>query len=879
MKLWRRWRSRGRRDEELGEELRAHLAMAAGERMERGEGREEAERNARREMGNELLIREVTREMWGWSAVERLGRDLRYAARQMRRSPGFTATALATLALGLSATTMMFSIVNGVLLEPLGFREPERLYVARTVPPAGSAFAGDFPMNARQCQQWREHCRACEDTALAQYEELTLVGTGEPVKLGALGVSFNFFRTLGVGPALGRDFLRGEEGPGHFGEVILSDALWRGRFGGDVGIVGRTVELNGEAHTVVGVMPAGLHLPKGDEWGAYFGPAEAPQIFRPLGIDAAGERGAGNLNYTAVIRLRRGASEAGAAAEMNALLGDIERQYGLQTRIALAPLQKQVTRGSRAPLWLLLGMVATVLAIVCVNVGNLMVARTAGRYREAGVRMALGASRGQLFGLVLREALVLVAAGGIAGLAIAETGLKAFVAWAPVGLARLEEVRMDGRVWAFAGAAIAVSTMACGLMPAWRLAGIGVQDSLKAGAATEGAGRLRLREALVSVEVALSTVLLIAGGLLTMSFFRVLHADKGFDTAQIVTLDVSYLSPKYAHGARRRFVEETTEKLERIPGVRAAAAINQLPLRGDDWVGEIEDADGAPRPVEKAALANFRFVTPGYWQAMGIALKKGRLLDDGDKNRPRAVVSENAARYLWPDEDPIGRHVRGAGPGSPALEVVGVVGEVRTELEQKPPMMIYEHYWRMEPVGMTFVARTGGGAAGAAGVARAMRAVLAAQDPEMAIARPATMEQIVGESVAQRRFETMLAAGFAAAALALAALGIYGVIAYAVARRTPEIGIRVALGAGGREIAAMVLKEGMRPVAVGLAGGAAGALAASRVMASQLFGVEAWDPATMAGVAGVVVIVAAAASVIPARRAARVDPMAALRFE
>ena len=794
-----------KRDEELNDEIRAHLAMAAADRIERGEAPAEALRNARRELGNELRVKESTREAWGWTALERLGQDLRYALRQMKRSPGFSSIAVLTLALGLGATTVMFSLVDGVLLEPLKYREPESLYLARTLPPPTSGMTGDFPVNARHYYEWRAHCRSCEAVSLLQYDELTLAGAGEPVKLPALGVSSNFLPTLGIQPALGRNFLASEDAPGRFGEVILSDALWRTRLAADPAIIGRSVRINGESHTVVGIMPADFRLPKGEEWGAFFGPANQPMIFRPLGIDGAHSRPTGNLNYASVVRLKPGVSQTRAIAELNALLAD----FRLQMRITLIPLQQQVTRAARSALWLLLAAVGAVLLIVCVNVGNLMVVRTANRHREAGVRIALGASRGRVFGLVLKEALVLVTAGVAGALVVAGAGLKVFVAMAPVELPRLDEVRLDWRVLGFAGLAAAFCTVACGLLPAWRLSRTEVLESLKTGAATHTASgaKLRMRGMLVGLEVALSTVLLVVGGLLMVSFFRLLHVEKGFQTSHIITQDVSYLSPKYARGARRQAVQQTVEALAQIPGVQVAAAINRLPLRGDDWVGELEDPDQPPRPAENDVLANFRFVTAGYWQAMGIRLKAGRLLDESDGDRARAVISEHAARFLWGDENPIGRHVRGVGQTSPSLEIVGVVGEVRASgLEKNPTLMVYEHYWRMQPIAMSFVMRT---QADPAPVAGSMHRVLAAADPEMAIPPSTTMEQIVDESVASRRFQMRLAVAFAIAALLLASLGIYGVISFAVTQRTPEIGIRIALGARRPQLLAMILRQGM----------------------------------------------------------------------
>ena len=872
-----------RRNEDLDEEIRAHLAMAIQDRIDRGESPAEAERNARREFGNPVLVKEVTRDMWSWTALERSVKDFRFALRQMRRNPGFSAIAILTLALGIGAVTVMFSIVDGVLLQPLRYRDPGRLYLARTLPPANAKFTGDFPVNAHHYYEWRTHCQACESVSLIQFDELTLVGAGAPAKLAALDVSDNFFRTLGVQPALGRDFLFEEDQAGHFGEVILTDSLWRSRFDSDPAIVGRAIRLNGELYTVAGVMPASLHLPKGDEWGAYFGPSATPQIFRPGAQFYQGGRGrkVGNLNYTSVIRLKPGIPVAQGIGELNALMADyaVTNQLHLETRTTLIPLQDQVTRNARASLWMLLGTVAAVLLIVCVNIGNLMIVRTTSRYREAGVRMALGASRGQLFRLVLEEALALVAAGGAAGLGLAYVGLRLFVASAPVGVPRLEEVGIDWRVLAFCGVAAAFSTVACGLFPAWRLSRIQVQDSLKAGAATstEGGGKLRLREALVGIEVALSTMLLIAAGLLLLSFVRLMSVDRGFETARVITQDVSYLSPKYAHGARRAVVAETAAKLAALPGVEAAAAINRLPLEGDDWVAELEDPDQPARPTEQAALANFRFVTPDYWKAMGIPLKMGRFLNESDKDQPKAVITEGVARTLWPNQNPLGKRLVGVGSPSPKLEVVGVVGDVRASgLEQNPTRMVYEHYWRMQPIGMSFVLRT---QANPRAVAGGIRSILAGADPEMAIPQPVTMEQIVERSVASRRFEMNLAVWFAFAALLLASLGIYGVVSFAVARRTSEIGIRIALGAEGRQLLVMVLRQGMSPVVLGLAGGIGGGLVVSRLRTTQLFGIAPGDPVTIAGAALVLLTVGLFACWIPARRATRIDPLSALRFE
>ena len=867
-----KWR---RRNQDLDEEIRAHLAMAVQDRISRGESPAEAARNARRELGNEALIKEITREMWGWTAAERFRQDLRYAFRQMRRNPGFTAMAILSLALGLGAVTAMFSIVDAVLLEPLAFHDPARLYVARTIPPPEAKLTRDFPVNARHFHEWRAHCQACQSVSLIQMDDLTLTGAGEPVKLAALRVSSNFFTTLGIHPAIGRDFLAAEESG--MGQVVLSDTLWRSRFAADPGILGRTIQLNGEPRTVIGILPRHLVLPRGDQWGAYFGPADEPLIFEPLGFHAERQRPAGSLNYTSVIRLKPGISQAHAIAELNSLLADFVRQFRFMTKIGLFPLLEQVTRRARTALWLLLGAVAALLPIVCVNVGNLMLVRSASRYREAGVRLALGAGRTRLFAQVLKEALVLVAIGGGLGILLSYASLRAFTATAPIDLPRLEEVHMDWRVVLFALAATMFSTVACGLAPAWRLSRVQPLDSLKAASSgnSEAGRKLRFRELLVSFEVALSAVLLTAGSLLLVSFVRLTHVEKGFETAHVITQEISFLGPKYAQGDRESVMTRLLiDRLRQIPGVSSVGAASRLPLRGEDWVSELRDSEAR---TQDNAIANFRFVTPDYWRAMGIPLRQGRFFSDNDWNRPVAVISSRAAGYLWPDGSPIGKYVQGVGPSRPALEVIGVVGEVPAgPLDQSWPMIVYEPYALITPVSMSFAVRT---TADPAAATRSLRSVFSSIDSELALPPARTMDQILDASVATRRFEMRLIVAFALIALLLAALGIYGVISFTVARRTPEIGIRVAMGARPSQVMSMVLLQGMQPVLLGLVAGLATSLLAGRLVASELYEIAPNDPFPLAAVATALFFTALAACWAPARRATLVDPLRALRSE
>jgi predicted permease len=854
MKFWKRNR-------EIAEEIEGHLRMA------------EEDGVPLREFGNPLLIRENTRDVWGWTRLEALARDLRFALRQMRRAPGFAAIAILTLALGLGATTAMFSIVNGVLLEPLRFPNPGRLYLVRNIASPGANIKGDYPVNARHFHEWRSRCQSCEQVSLMHPMDHTLTGAGEPRKLLGLEVSFNFFRALGVQPALGRDFLPEEDH--NSARVILSNALWQSAFASDPGVIGRSIQLNGESYTVIGVMPANLHLPKGEQWGAFSGPNVEPEIFRPLLRDPARQESGGSLNYTSVVRLKPGVDPRRAQDELASLIADsLRTEYDSSIRPILIPLRDKMTDGARSALWLLLGAVGAVLLIVCVNIGNLMLVRTAGRHREAGVRMALGAGRAQLFRLVLSEALALVAIGGTLGLMVAWGGLKAFVATAPIDLPRIDEVQIDWRVLAFAGAASLLSTILCGVFPAWRLSCADPQASLK-GTQKQGRASLSLSH-LVSVEVALSTILLVAGGLLLLSFFRLMRSDKGFETAHVITQDISFLNPKYAGGGRNRFVPLILEKLREIPGVRAVGLTDTLPLRGEDWISGLRDPAAPPDSSKIPAQANFRFVTADYFGAMGIPLKQGRFIRESEKDAHVAVLSENAAQFLWPGRDPIGRRVKGTDNDPSPLEVVGVVANVRANIEQEPTMMVYEPYNLVSPIGVSIVVRTLGEPAP---VISSMRAAIRAADPDMALSPVKTMDQIVDESVASRRFETALAASFALAALALASLGVYGVISFSVARRTPEIGIRIALGARAPQLAAMVLREGLTPVLIGLAAGLGCALLAGRFIASQLYGVAPNDPAIICAVCTILLIVAAGACWIPARRAMRIDPTTALRFE
>lgn len=862
---------------DIDEELRTHLQMAIQDRIARGESPDDAGRNARREFGNEMLVLETTRDMWGWLSIERSVQDLRYVLRQLRRNAGFTAVAVLTLALGLGATVAVFAIVNSVLLQPLSFKDPERLFTVLNLPPPGVANRY-WMINPRHFHEWREHCRSCEGVAAAESASFTLTGRGEPERLPGLRVSYNFFRTLGVQPTLGRDFRREEELPNAFRQLLIADSLWRSRFGADPGIIGKTAQINDEPFVIVGILPSDLRLPIGNQWGMDNAAPVAPVMFRPLGLDVSQARGTGNNNFITVVRLKSGVQAPQAASEFSSLISDFVRQFKIQLRPTLLSLHGTMVRDSRVGLWLLLGIAGAVLLIVCLNVGNLMLVRAASRDREVGIRMAVGATRSQLMGLLLTEALVLVVLGFGLGVGLAYAALKGFVASAPAALPRVGEIHMGIGVFLFALAAAAVSMMICGVLPAWRLAHTDLQESLKSGSLniTAHGRKLRFREVMVGVEVALSTVLLLVGGLLIASFLRVLGAPSGIVMDQVLTQDVSLVGKYLDPDNRIRFIDEALTQLAAIPGVHSVGVTNQVPLRGEGWVCELRDMGMPDRPA--VGVANFRFVNPSYWETLGIPLKAGRLFESAERSRGVAVLSERAAQALWPGESALGKRVGSCGGDQEqrAFEVVGVVGDVRASLEKDAPLTVYHTYTMTNMVRHFFVVRT---QADPVATAAAMRLVFRSMDPNLPVPQPATMPQIFDEALAGRRFQMSLAVAFAGIGLLLAAVGIYGVISFTVARRTSEIGIRLALGARPPQVASMVILQGMIPVFAGLGSGLAFSLLMGRFIATQLYGISPYDPRTVAAVAALLLAAAVFACWIPARRATRIDPLTALRFD
>ncbi len=811
-----------------------------------------------------------------------MANDIRYALRTSAKNPGFTAIAIATLALGIGANTAIFSVVDGVLLKPLEFREPGRLVAIHEAVPKFSKIAPRVPVNAMHFLEWRRSVHAFEGLAMIGGSTLNLTGTGEPERLNGARVSSSLFPMLGVQAALGRTFREEEDQPGRDRVVVLSDGLWRRRFAADPTVIGRKIDLDGKPYEIVGVLPKSFHFPKLSQLYAMDIASERPELWKPFAVSKDELSDMGDFNYVGIGRLKPGVTLARALAELDSVQARLgmRAEEKVELKAVLVPLREQITSRSRSGLELLSMAVGAILLIACVNIANLLLARATGRRREMAIRAAVGASAGRLARQTLTESLMLALAGGVMGVALAGAGLKAILAYAPAGLARLDEVHLDGRVLWFSLGVSTLAGLVFGLLPAWRISRSDPQEAMQAGArgSTQGRGSGRLHSLLVSVEVGLSAVCLIAAGLLLDSFVKVMGADKGFAADRVVTVELNMPAARYPNlEARTEFLRTLIDRVRPLPGVVAAGVSNMLPLAGEGG-NNLITIDGTNMPLMERPIADIRGVNPDYFRTMGIAPRAGRIFEEADRTRKIALVSAITAARFWPGENAVGKRFRIGDPSSEAVEVVGVVGDVRgVSLDRAPTITVYIPFWQRRSWGQDALAvRTAGDPVA---LAPAIRTAIRGIDPQMAIPGFKTMRELVDESVSQRRFQMNLVLLFAATAMMLACLGIYGVVSYAVARRRNELGIRMALGARAGDVGWMVVRQGMTPVAIGLAAGLVVSLALGKLLAGLLYGVGAVDGVVMGAVALTLGAVALAASYLPARRAAKIDPMTALRYE
>jgi predicted permease len=816
--------------------------------------------------------------------------DLRFGFRILGKSKGFTVVAVLTLALGIGASTAVFSIVNAILLKPLPYPHADRIVIPWRQAPSGLNLGyNEVPWGLTPVRLFWRESRSFQDLAAFQPDAFNLTGAGEPVHLQGLRASAAFFPALGILPALGRAYTFDEDQPGREHEVVLGDHLWREHFAADPGIVGRTIALNGAAYSVVGVMPAGFVFPRAEEMPGSFGFARETQLWVPLALPATMAHPEDPDEMAVMGRLRPGVSPAQAQAEMDVFTHRLEsvspRAKGWYD-VRVTPLSRQVVGDTRAPLLVILGAVGVVLLIACVNMAGLLLTRALGRRREFTLRAALGAGRGRLARQLLTESLLLAAAGGAAGIMLAQAAIGAVKVLGPANIPRLREVALDPRVFVFALAITFAAGILFGLAPALGASASNLAASLNAGGVRAGSGpsNARLRNALLVSEVALALVLTIAAGLLVRTFYRLLRVDGGFQAARVMTFEISLPEARFGSDKDRmaRFYHAALEKLQALPAVEAVGIGEIVPLGGAGESTGIRIPGATPARKGERRYANFTIVSPGYFSAVGTTVLRGRpILESDTADSPYvALINRAMAQKYWPGDDPIGKQV---GPGSaryPASMIVGVVADVKhLSLREEPAPEMYVPYTQRpwpSMLSMQVAMRVKGDpAAVMASAGNALHSL----DAELPLGKAATLASIVDDSMTQPRFSMLLVAAFGVLAVVLSSIGMYGVVSYSVMQRTREIGIRMALGAERHTVLAMIVGQGARLAALGIAIGLAAALAATRLLANQLYGVTATDPLTFAAVSMLLAAVALLACYIPARRAMKVEPTVALRCE
>ena len=854
-------------DRDLQEEIESHLEIQAQENHANGMAPTEAARAARRRFGNPIRFREASRDAWGWGALERLLADLRYAARLLRKSPGFTAIAVSILALGSGANTAIFSVVNAVLLQPLPFRDAHQLVYLSEVNPRKGLEGGWVAPGSYLA--WRERSHLLQDLGAFVSTRPILTGAGDPSRISAVEATATLLTTLAIRPVLGRTFTPQEDKPGKNTVALLSESLWRSRFGARSDILGQSILLDSKPRTIIGVIPSTVKLDL-DPW----------DVWTPLGLPPNARNQHNGFYLYAIGRLKPGVRLEEARQEMR-LVGDgVYRENASQGlagwEVVTERLNDRLLRRTRPQLFLLSIAVGVLLLIACANVANLLLTRSAQRGREIAVRTALGAGRWRIVRQLLTESVVLSLLGGAVGILLAHWAVRALYDWLPDRMQTGPRPTVDLPVLAFTWIASVATGILFGLAPALRACRINLMESVKETAGI-ARGRGWLANVLVVSQAAMAVVLLIGAGLLLRSFTRLLSVDFGFRPEHLLTFQVP-LSSNYNGKARVAFYEDLEQRLESLPAVRTVAGAENLPIEGAG--PNIEFAvEGRPWSGEGAYVGT-RIVTPDYFEAMGIPLLKGRALDLHDEPpKPEvAVVNETMASLCWPGEDPVGKRFRLNPRGnSPWMTVVGVVHDVKHfGLDGKKwPEAYFPERQRNWP-SLRVIVRT---AADPLAVLPAVRAIVRGMDPGVPVAEVRSMEKIVADSVAPRRLAMTLVAAFAALALVLAATGLYGVMTSSVVSRWHELGLRMALGAQRQDLVRMILLRGLLLTLTGLTAGIAVSLAATRLLSGMLFGITAFDPLTYLAVAFVLLTSASAAVYLPARRATRIDPMEALRYE
>jgi putative ABC transport system permease protein len=884
MPIWHRLKTLGRNlarkqmvEDDLADEIRSYQGMLEDEKAGSGAEQSLARREALLETGGAEQIKENVRDVRLGNTLEAIAAEMRQSFRGLRRNPGLTILGTGMLALGIGASTVVFSIFYAALVQPLPFREPRRL-----VELSESRLSRGIDHNAfAEANFWDVRARnhSFEEVAAYHYDEANLTGNGPAQKVIAVSVTANFFHTLGVAPLLGRNFSTEEDRGGYDNRVlILGNRFWRSHLGGDPKIVGKTLRLNGRACTVVGV------LPPGEPW-------INDQTYEPFGQRPNTDRG--SWEFSVVGRLARGVSVEAAQADLQRIASVLEQSYPKEDKgigFALVPSSAWVAKDTtRRALWVLLGAVTFLLLIACLNMANLLLARGTARQREIAVRTALGAGRARLVRFVMMESILLSGFGAMLGLALAYAAVRAIQALEISGIPRLADAGLNPWVLAFAALIAVLTGVLSGLAPALQAPANGIAAALRDSDRQTGSrGQGRLRALLVTGEVALSFLLLVGAGLLIRSFTELMNVNSGFQTAHRLVFSVSMPGSYYENGVGKQFLDRLFERLATVPEVIAAGAVSNRPVEGGD-PGMGIDSVSARRGSHEAVApwAGWRIVSPGYFRAIGLPLRSGRLFDEGDKpvwaekGQPdpqrRVVISERLAKLIFPHEDATGKHVAlWKGQGDLDAEVIGVVGDSHERgLASDPTLTVYLPYGRNALTSEIVVHTRGNPLA----LAPTVRSIVGGLDPNLPVADVRSFEEVVSRAVAPQRFNAIVLGVFSGFALLLAMTGLYGVLSYSMSRRTSEIGLRVALGASGRNILGMTIGQGMRPVLLGVALGAIGAFWLSRYMMALLFGIKPFDLQTYFAVAILLVATALLACYLPGRRAMRIDPAVALRIE
>ena len=811
--------------------------------------------------------------------------DVRDTLRAIGRDPLYAAAVIATLALTLGASTAVFSIVNGVMLRPLAYREAQRLVSIREVVPRLAKQYPTSPVNARHFGEWRDQATTLASIAQVEWRTTNLTGTGDPAQVVIVRASGTVFDVLQTPVAMGRPLSRADEQPDHPPVAVISQRLWEDRLGRNPGVIGQSLILGGTQYTIVGVLAPGSELPTFDLLGESASLSSAFDAVVPFRLNLARVGWMGQFNYAAIARLKTGVTLEQARAELNVIQQSVaqivtrETHEPTELRGWIVPLEESIVGRARLGLLLLLGAIGGVVLIACANLANLSLTRALGRMRDAAVRSALGASRARLIRGVVLEQLLLAATGGMLGLLVAREGLNLFVKTALIDLPRVNDVVIDGRVLGFAATVAIVAGLCVALLPAWRMGRGDVQATLRGGGhGTTDRGGLRVRATLLALQVALSVTLLVVTGLFVTSFVQLLRVDPGFSPEGVVAVEIAPVASRYPdEKARAVLYDRILAAARDLPGLASAAWTSKLPLTGETWVDQIARI-GDTRPSSQKPSANYRFIGPEYFRTLSMPITKGRSIDERDRSKDAipAVISARAAQTLWPDEDPIGQQFTRGDPRD-HFEVVGVVVDGHpTALEAESPLMVYVPYWHNNEGKSVLLVRTPGDESA---VASGLRRVIHAVDPEIAIADVSPLHRVVDKALESRRYQMWLFTAFGAVALLIATVGVYATTAYGVSRRRREMNIRAALGARGSQVIALVLRQSMTPLFVGVAVGCAGALAVGTIVASLLFKVRASDPVVLAVVVALVGAVGVLASTTAARQGLRIDPAAALRDE